>query len=292
MVRSVSLRHSSGTVDVQSKAAVTEISDGRLQGQDCRMSPPPDEAPVQRRLALDPEQPAGGEPVIGILGAGRLGRVLARLAADAGYQVLIGGSGHSQRAALPIDVVAAGATASTATEVAKQADIVILALPLGKYRTLPADTLADKLVIDAMNYWWEADGFPHEFTDPLTTSSELVQSHLPRSRVVKAFNHMGYVDLENEALPSGHAGRKAIGLAGDNTDDLEIVAGIIDALGFDPVIAGTLADGVRLEPGTESFGADVDAAHLREMISQFASSQRGRRRASAWAARNPPEPQG
>jgi predicted dinucleotide-binding enzyme len=205
-------------------------------------------------------------PVISILGAGRLGKTLARLAAAAGYQVVVAGAADAERAA-------------------EQGDIVILAIPLGKYRTIPADALAGKLVIDATNYWWEVDGFADEFTDPIRTSSELLQTHLPASRLVKAFNHMGYRDLEDEARPSGAPGRKAIGIAGDNGDDLEVVAGIVDDLGFDPVMVGTLADGVTLEPGTEPFGADVDADELRALVARFADSQRGRRRAAALAAR-------
>jgi predicted dinucleotide-binding enzyme len=223
-------------------------------------------------------------PVIGILGAGRLGVVLARLAARADYPVLIAGSGDPKRVALPPDV-AAGAEPTTAMDAATRADIVILALPLGKYRAIPASALTGKLVIDAMNYWWEVDGFPDDFTDPLGTSSELVQRHLPASRVVKAFNHMGYRDLQDEARPHGEPDRKAIGLAGDDSADLEIVADIIDDLGFDPLVVGGLADGVRLERGTEPFGADVDVPELQAMIDRFPDSQRGRRRAAALAAR-------
>jgi predicted dinucleotide-binding enzyme len=96
---------------------------------------------------------------------------------------------------------------------------------------------------------------------------------------------MGYRDLEDEARPIGQIGRKAIGLAGDHADDLDIVAGIVDDFGFDSVIVGMLADGVRLEPGTEPFGADVGAQELRDMIDRFPNSQRGRRRAAALAAR-------
>ena len=223
--------------------------------------------------------------MVGILGAGRLGTVLARLAGRAGYEVLLAGSADPRRIVLPIDALANGGAATTVADAAERADVVILALPLGHYRTIPADALVGKLVIDAMNYWWEVDGFPDEFTDPLVSSSALVQSRLPESRVVKAFNHMGYHDLEDEARPSGQGGRKAIGIAGDDADDLDTVADFVDDLGFDPVIVGALADGIKLEPGTEPFGADVDAEELRVMVDRFPVSQRGIRRAAALAAR-------
>ncbi len=85
---------------------------------------------------------------------------------------------------------------------------------------------------------------------------------------MKAFNHMGYHDLEDGALPAGAPGRRAIAIAGDGPEDVAAVAAIVDALGFDPVIAGSLADGVRLEPGTEPFGANVEAAELRAMLAR------------------------
>ena len=202
----------------------------------------------------------------------------------------IAGSGDPKRIALTNDVLSEGGAATTAADAAERADVVLLALPLGKFRSIPVDALAGKLVIDAMNYWWEVDGFPAEFTDPLLSSSSLVRDFLPASRVVKAFNHMGYHDLEDEARPSGRDGRKAIGIAGDDAHDLDAVAGIVDDLGFDPVIVGALADGIKLEPGTEPFGADVGAEELREMIDRFPISQRGIRRAAALAARSSAAP--
>lgn len=225
---------------------------------------------------------------VGVLGAGKLGTVIARLAVAAGYRVLVAGSGDPARIALVVEVLVPGAVAVTAEQAAADADIVVLAVPLSHYRDLPVEQLRGKLVLDAMNHWWEVDGPRPDLTDPRTSTSEIVQSFLSGAHVVKAFNHMGYHDLEEGALlaPAPVNGpRKAIGVAGERPW-AERAAAFVDALGFDPVVAGDLASGVAFEPGTEVFGANVGTEALARLIDEFPRSERGREVLAARADRS------
>lgn len=194
---------------------------------------------------------------LGILGAGRIGKAIAALARDAG-----------------LDVRKAGSTGPF--EDVYTADAVVLAIPLSRLSTVPVERLAGTLVIDAMNYWWELDGRLPKFEDPLSSSSEQVQDYLADARVVKTFNHVSGYALEELARPSGDPERLALAIAGDAPADVDAVARLVDRLGFDPLAAGPLAEGVRFEPHTELFGADADLAEARDMLERFWDSQRGR----------------
>ena len=205
-------------------------------------------------------------PTIGILGAGKLGVVLGQLARKAGYPVYIGTSKSPDEIALTVGVLVPGAVAATSDEVGRKSDIVILALPLGKYKSLSRDSLSGKLVIDAMNYWWEVDGPREDFIPLDQTSSEAVQEHLDKSRVVKALNHMGYHNLYDETKPPGTKHRKAIAVAGDDKSDVAKAEALIDSLGFDPLYIGELSEGKKLEAGSRAFGANLSKPELKKLL--------------------------
>lgn len=203
---------------------------------------------------------------LAIAGAGKLGIVLAQLALKAGYTVYIAGSGPAAKIRLSVEVLAPGAIATTLADATSRADIIILALPLGKYQSVPKDALANKLVIDAMNYWWEVDGEREDLRSPETSTSELVQAYFDSAHIVKSFSHMGYHHLLDEAKPAGTTGRKAIAIAGDIAEDTQTVAQLVDDLGFDPLLIGKLSAGKQLEPGHAAFGTNVDRPTLQEFI--------------------------
>ena len=206
------------------------------------------------------------KPIIGILGAGKLGTVLAKIAINSGYEVLIAGSGSVEKIALTIEVLVPGAKAKVAAEVAEKADIIILALPLGKYKSVPKEKLANKIVIDAMNYWWEVDGPDNDILKETLSSSEVVAKYLKNSIVVKAFNHMGYHDLEEVIYQEDGQERKAIAYATDDVEAGNQVAKLIEKFGFDLLNLGELSRGVILEPGYPPFGANLSKVDLQKMI--------------------------
>lgn len=202
---------------------------------------------------------------IGILGAGRVGTAIARLAIAAGYQVKIATSKPAAENALIIEIVTPGAEAVDAHEAA-ESDIVVVAVPLHKYKSVGAEMLAGKTVIDAMNYWSVTDGDIADFEVDERTSSEVVAAHLAESKLVKSFNHIGYHEMEPDALPSSAADRRALAVASDHQGAKDQVATFIDALGFDVVDAGTLAAGKNYEPGTDVFNGRFSAAELHAKL--------------------------
>lgn len=209
---------------------------------------------------------------IGILGAGKAGTSIARAAIAAGDDVAIAASGDAERIRLIIEVLVPGATATTAAEAVRDADVVVLAVPMHRFRSVDLSLLAGKIVIDVMNYWEPIDGRIEELADAPEGTSVLVQRAFPGARVVKSLNHLGYHELEEDARPAGAPDRRAVAAASDDEAALATVLAFVDRIGFDPVDAGPLAGGILLEPGSPLFGAPHDRAAFEAVLDAHAEA--------------------
>ena len=145
---------------------------------------------------------------------------------------------------------------------------MVATVPLGAYTALPAAALAGKTVIDTMNYYPDRDGHIAELDAGTLTSAELVQRHLPDCAVVKAFNNIDAHRLLILARPAGAPDRSALPLAGDDPAAKAAAARLLDALGYDTVDIGTLADSWRSEPGTPVYVQPYFPAQRPEGLSQ------------------------
>jgi predicted dinucleotide-binding enzyme len=203
---------------------------------------------------------------IGFIGAGHIGGTLARLAVAAGYEVVISNSRGPETLVDLVAELGDSARAGTPQEAAAAGEVAVVTIPLKNYRDVPVGPLAGKVVIDTNNYYPQRDGHLPELDSGQTTSAELLQVHLPTSRVVKAFNHILAADLAAQGSPAGSADRRALAVAGDDGAAKADVAGLIERLGYDVVDAGPLAEGWRVQPGTPGYGPRLDRAGLEQAL--------------------------
>jgi predicted dinucleotide-binding enzyme len=194
---------------------------------------------------------------IAVLGAGHSGPVIARVAVEAGFQVAIAASGDPEKIALITEVLVPGAEPRWAADAVKGADIVVLAIPLHRFASFDPDLVSGKLVIDAMNYWPEVNGYLDTFAKSQLSSSQIVQRRLVRSTIVKTLNHIGYHELAEDRRPAGSPERRALGVAGDDRGAVDVVADVIERIGYDAVRLDSLSAGRLLEPGGPVFGVSL-----------------------------------
>jgi hypothetical protein len=200
---------------------------------------------------------------IGLIGAGHIGSQIARLAVANGYDVVISNSRGPQTLTTLVEELGARARAGTALEAAKAGDIVVVTIPLRNHRQVPVEPLAGKVVIDTNNYYPERDGHIAELDSESTTTSELLQAHLPKSKVVKAFNHIYAAELTTHGQPAGSKNRRALVIAGDDPPAKKTVTHLLDEFGFDTVDAGPLKEGWRIQRDTPGYGPRRTAEELR-----------------------------
>jgi predicted dinucleotide-binding enzyme len=200
---------------------------------------------------------------IGLIGAGHIGSQVARLSVAAGYDVVISNSRGPETLATLVKELGPKAKAATAQEAARAGDIVVVSVPLKNYRAVPVEPLSGKIVIDTNNYYPQRDGHIPELDNESTTTSELLQAHLPSSKVVKAFNHIYAAELTTHGQPAGTKNRRALVIAGDDAQAKATVTHLLDQFGFDTVDAGPLKEGWRIQRDTPGYGPRRTAEELR-----------------------------
>ena len=200
---------------------------------------------------------------IGFIGSGHIGSQLARLAIKNGYDVVLSNSRDPETLAPLLAELGPKARAATAYDAAKAGEIVVVTIPLKAYRSVPVQPLVNKVVIDTNNYYPQRDGHIRELDDETTTTAELLQNHLPTSKVVKAFNHINAVHLTEHARPAGTKDRRALVIAGDDAEAKATVTHLIDQFGFDTVDVGSLGEGWRIQRDTPGYGPRRTAEELR-----------------------------
>ncbi len=203
---------------------------------------------------------------IGIIGSGKIGGTAARLFVHAGHQVAISNSRGPASLAPLVEDLGSTARAVAIDQASVFGEVVLVAIPFGKYRALPVKPLAGKVVVDAMNYYPQRDG-RIEFGD--LTSTELVAQYLHGARLVKAFNTMYFETLAARGRPDTPVeDRLALFVAGDDAAAKAVISRLIEEIGFAPVDTGSLHDGGHLQqPGSRIYNQPMTARDTRTVLS-------------------------
>ncbi|BCW72748.1 NAD(P)-binding domain-containing protein [Arthrobacter sp. NicSoilB8] len=205
---------------------------------------------------------------IGIIGAGHIGSQLARKAVGLGYDVVISNSRGPETLAGLVAELGPKARAATPAEAAAAGDFAVITVPFKAIADVPVEPLAGKVVLDTNNYYWERDGhFPALDAGEATTSG-LLQEHLPRSKVAKAFNHIMHTQITTDGTPAGTPNRRALATASDFPEAAELVTRIYDEFGFDTVNVGPLSESWRMERDRPAYVVRQNAAELAENLAK------------------------
>jgi predicted dinucleotide-binding enzyme len=209
---------------------------------------------------------------IGIIGAGHIGSTLAKLFVEADHKVAIANSRGPETLEDIVAELGDNATAGTVEQARDFGDVIIVSIPLGRYAELPIDGWESKIVVDTNNYYPDRDGNISALDSGEITSSELLLKHLPGARLVKSFNTIWFEHLKtqgNAQLPLEE--RRAIFIAGDDSEAKAVVASLIEGIGFAAVDTGFLAEGGRSQqPGTTIYNKELTAAEAAKALTATA----------------------
>ncbi|HEY4536082.1 MAG TPA: NAD(P)-binding domain-containing protein [Enteractinococcus sp.] len=202
---------------------------------------------------------------IGVLGAGRAGTAIARAAARHGIDVQIASTRTPSQMRYHLMQYAPVAHGVHAKDIACDAEIIILAIPQQDLDDVDPNWIGSRILVDATNRWDE-EPLPDWFTSGLLanlSSSEIIAQRFPNARVVKALNHISHWAMD---APRSDQRRGAL-VASDDQHAAQYVAQLVAALGFDPVVAPSLALGRVIEPGSSLFNVAATAQELQQLVS-------------------------
>jgi 8-hydroxy-5-deazaflavin:NADPH oxidoreductase len=191
---------------------------------------------------------------LGLIGSGRIGGTVAKLAVDAGLDVVLSNSRGPETLADLCAELGPQARAAHGDECAVAGDLVLVSVPLLAYPSLPAASLAGKTVLDTGNYYPQRDGQIAALDARSLTDSEYLARQLPGARVVKVFNNIFFRHLQNLARPADAADRTYLPVAADDAGAKLSVVAFLDSIGYGAVDDGSLAESWRQQPGTPVYG--------------------------------------
>ncbi|MEK8109957.1 NAD(P)-binding domain-containing protein [Micromonospora sp. M12] len=152
---------------------------------------------------------------VGLIGSGNIGSTLARLAVDAGYEVVLSNSRGPETLKDLVDELGEHASAGTAQDAAQVGDLVVVSVPLKAYRAVPVEPVAGKVVIDTNNYYPQRDGTFRSWTrvrPPAASCSSGTCRNPGWSRSSTTSTTRAWP----RCPPAGAADRSALAIAGDD----------------------------------------------------------------------------
>ena len=203
---------------------------------------------------------------IGVIGTGDIGAVIVRKFRGAGYPVKMANAGGPE--SLKDLAAKTGAIPVSVEEVVQGVDILFLVLPQKAFPVLPKGLLnkakKETIVIDVGNYYPWRDGRIDDIESGLTESA-WVEKQIRRP-VFKVLNSIVAKALAGAGRPTGSRDRVALPISGDNPKAKEIVAQLIDRIGFDSVDAGTIAESWRQQPGSPVYCINPTKEELQQLL--------------------------
>src|SRR6201987_2578257 len=203
---------------------------------------------------------------IGVIGTGQIGEVIIRKLRGAGYRVKMANARDPE--SLKDFAAKTGATPVSVEGVVQNVDILFFALPQKAFPMLPKGLLniarKETIVIDVGNYYPWRDGRIDEIENGLTEST-WVEKQVGRP-VVKVLNSIVYKALAEAGRPTGSRDRVSLPISGDNRKAKEMVAQLLDRIGFDAVDAGTIAESWRQQPGSPAYCINPTKEELQQRL--------------------------